>query len=90
VAIALNRITGKHIDFILCDPARVLVLAAIELDDRSHQTLEAGFRDELVDSALSDAGIPMMRIPAQQAYQPAQLRQQIEELVSAKRASAAV
>jgi hypothetical protein len=54
---AFNRITGKHVDFVICEPGRVNVVAAIELDDRSHETLEAGFRDNLVDSALTDAGI---------------------------------
>ncbi|MGA9453526.1 MAG: DUF2726 domain-containing protein, partial [Verrucomicrobiia bacterium] len=29
---AFNRITGKHVDFVLCDPARLGVVGVIELD----------------------------------------------------------
>lgn len=75
---AFNRITGKHVDFILCDPASLYVLLALELDDRSHGTLERGFRDNLVDSALADSGLPILRMPAKHSYAPLQLRQQID------------
>jgi hypothetical protein len=78
---AFNPTTGKHVDFVLCDRASVNVLAAIELDDSSHESFERGFRDYLVDSALKDAGIPMLRVQVQQSYSPAQLRQQIEALL---------
>ena len=33
---AFNRITGKHVDFVLCDSERLGVVAVIELDDRTH------------------------------------------------------
>jgi len=32
---AFNRITGKHVDFVLCDLAHVGVVGVIELDDRT-------------------------------------------------------
>ena len=77
---ALNRITGKHVDFVLCDTSRLSVVAAIELDDRTHERFERGVRDGLVDSALADACIPILRVPAKQAYSPAQIREQVESL----------
>ena len=52
---AFNRVTGKHVDFVLCDTSRLGVVAVIELDDRTHKTFERGVRDGLVDSALADA-----------------------------------
>ena len=75
---AFNRITGKHVDFVLCDSASLRVIGVIELDDRTHNTFERGVRDTLVDSALSDAGIPVLRVPARQSYSPALLREQVE------------
>ena len=65
--LAFNRITGKHVVFVLCDMERLRIVGVIELDDSSHATFERGFRDALVDSALADAGIPVLRVPARQS-----------------------
>lgn len=78
---ALNRITGKHVDFVLCDTARLGIVAVIELDDRSHQRFERGMRDSLVDSALKDARIPILRVPARHAYSAAEIREQVLNLL---------
>jgi hypothetical protein len=78
---AFNRITGKHVDFVLCDSARLDVVAVIELDDRTHKSFERGLRDDLVDSALADARIPVLRVSAQQFYALAHLRGQVDSLV---------
>lgn len=80
---AFNRITGKHVDFVLCDPSSLDVVAVIELDDRTHQSFERGLRDSLVDSALADALIPVLRVPARQFYSPAQIREQVQSLLRA-------
>ena len=77
---AFNRITGKHVDFVLCDSERLGIVAVVELDDRTHERLERGVRDSLVDSALADAGIPILRVSARQAYSPAQIREQVQSL----------
>jgi hypothetical protein len=85
---AFNRITGKHVDFVLCDVAHLGVVGVIELDDRTHEKLERGFRDNLVDSALANAGIPVLRVPARQSYSPAQLREQVETLLRSNQTTA--
>jgi hypothetical protein len=77
---AFNRITGKHVDFVLCDSSHLRVIGVIELDDRTHERLERGVRDVLVDSALRDAGIPVLRVSARASYSPAQIREQLESL----------
>lgn len=78
---AFNRITGKHVDFVLCDSSSLGVVAVIELDDRTHGRFERGVRDGLVDSALTDARIPVLRVSAQQSYSPAQIRERVRSLV---------
>jgi len=75
-----NRITGKHVDFVLCDSELLSVIAVIELDDRTHERIERGIRDNLVDTALAGAGIPVLRVPARQAYSPMQIREQVQNL----------
>ena len=77
---AFNRITGKHVDFVLCDSEGLRVVGVVELDDRTHERFERGARDGLVDSALAGAGIPVLRIPARQTYSPVQIREQVQSL----------
>jgi hypothetical protein len=77
---AFNRTSGKHVDFLLCDLERLNVVGVIELDDRTHERFERGLRDSLVDSALADAGIPILRISTRQSYSPAQIREQVQKL----------
>jgi hypothetical protein len=77
---AFNRIAGKHVDFLLCDTEQLRIVTVVELDDSTHRRFERGFRDDLVDSALAEAGIPILRIPARESYSPAWIREQIESL----------
>lgn len=77
---AFNRITGKHVDFVICDQERLGIVAVIELDDRSHERFARGVRDGLVDAALTDARIPVLRVSARLTYSPAQIREQLLNL----------
>lgn len=74
-----NRIQSKHIDFVLCNHDAVRPMLAIELDDSSHRRADRQDRDEFVDSALSAAGLPMLRVPAQGSYDVATLRTTIHQ-----------
>jgi hypothetical protein len=71
---ALNRITSKHVDFAVCDPRTLEVVGVIELDDSSHDETDRQRRDKFVGAALSSAGVPLVRIPAQRTYTPAEIR----------------
>lgn len=64
----LNKITSKHIDFLLCDPRSVTPLLAIELDDKSHEREDRQKRDFFIDKAFADAGMPLVHIKAQRGY----------------------
>jgi Protein of unknown function (DUF2726) len=77
---AFNRTTGKHVDFVLCHSERLNIVGVIELDDSTHERFERGIRDSLVNSALADAGIPVLRVRARQSYSPAQIRDQVQKL----------
>jgi hypothetical protein len=61
-------VAQKHIDFVLCDPATLRVLLALEVDDRSHERPERRLRDRFVDEALKAAGIPLVRVCAARSY----------------------
>ena len=79
---ALNRITSKHVDFLVCDEATVSPRLVIELDDSSHQKADRRQRDEFVDTALQVAGIPIMRVPVRQGYNTNALAEEIQTLLS--------
>src|SRR6201986_3356125 len=74
---AFNRICGKDLDFVICDPESFTVLGVIELDDKSHQQSNRRERDAFIDKALSAAGIPILHMPAQKRYSALKLRDQV-------------
>lgn len=65
---AMNRIDRKHLDFVLCDPASLRIVMAVELDDASHRRPGRRRRDELVDGALATAGVPLRRVAVAREY----------------------
>lgn len=67
---ALGKIRAKHLDFVLVDAKTSRILAAVELDDRSHEGAEARERDAEKDAALASAGVPLLRIPVARRYDP--------------------
>jgi hypothetical protein len=79
----LNRISAKHVDFLLCDREHIGPVLAIELDDSSHKATNRQNRDLFVDKALADAALPLLRIPAQATYQPRAVAEQIQQKVTA-------
>jgi hypothetical protein len=81
---ALNRITSKHVDFVLCDQKSFRIVGIIELDDKSHRHSDREERDDFLDAALQQADIPMLRIPARSSYSTNELRNQIDHSFKSK------
>ena len=65
---ATNRISQKHVDYLVCDPRTLTPLFAVELDDRSHDRPDRQARDRLVDDVFATAHLPLVRVPVQHAY----------------------
>jgi hypothetical protein len=76
---AFNRISAKHVDFVICGPDDVVPRLAIELDDASHRQATRQERDAFIDAALHSAGLPLLRVPAQGDYVMQELRRQLAE-----------
>lgn len=74
---AFNRISAKHFDFVLCSKNDLAVVAAIELDDQSHQRRSRQKRDNFILRVCAAAGLPSVQIPAQRAYTISEIRTQI-------------
>lgn len=69
---AFNKIKAKHFDYVLCDDALEIV-AAIELDDSSHQRADRIERDIFVNSACKSAKLPLIRFQTNQDYTSTQI-----------------
>lgn len=57
-----NKIKNKHIDFVLCNPTNLAVIALVELDDSSHQREDRIKRDIFVNSLCDKVGYKIIRI----------------------------
>ena len=66
--ILFNKISSKHVDYVLCSKSTLEVIAAIELDDASHNNEDRKKRDDFIDKAFKSAGIPLIRFKAQRSY----------------------
>ncbi len=79
----LNRISSKHVDFLLCDSSTMTPVVAIELDDASHKREDRRQRDEFVDNALHAAGLPLVRVPPQHDYTQEEIIAQLRPILLA-------
>lgn len=71
---AFNRISAKHFDYVICSPDTLSVLAAIELDDKSHSKGKRAERDRFLETACSRAGLPLYRFKATATYNIREVR----------------
>ena len=82
----LNKITAKHIDFLLCDKA-MRPLLAIELDDGSHERAERIERDKFVDKVYDNIGLDVIHV---QNYDAVDLKNRILDALNSEFMNAAV
>lgn len=57
-----NRISLKHVDFVICRNHDLSVALVVELDDRSHLRADRRARDEFVDKVLAQCGMPVIHV----------------------------
>jgi hypothetical protein len=76
-----NRIAQKHVDFLLCDPGSMRPLLGVELDDASHERPDRHDRDVFVDQVFAGAGLRLLRVPVQAAYDTRALAASVRERV---------
>ena len=75
---ALNRISRKHVDFVVCGKDDLTILGVIELDDQSHKAAKRQVRDSFLDSAMDASRIPILHIQAQKTYSISDIWQQLQ------------
>jgi|GEM_PF-195212 len=65
---ALNKISRKSVDFVVCDAESMQPVYAIELDDASHDRPDRQERDNFVDHLFATVGLPLVHIRYQREY----------------------
>jgi hypothetical protein len=83
-ATAANRIARKHVDFLLVRISDLAPVGGIELDDRSHEDDDRKQRDAFVDELYRSCSLSLHRVPAQSAYNQAEIRTKIATLLGPK------
>ena len=63
-----NRISEKHVDFLVCDRESMHPLYAIELDDISPLSEKAAKHDDFKDRLFAQAGLKLVRVQAKRDY----------------------
>ena len=74
---AFNRISAKHFDFVICKASDLSVVCAVELDDKSHQQSKQKARDNFVSGVWQAISLPLLQVPAQQAYSLQELQAKV-------------
>lgn len=77
-----NKISSKHVDFLVVRLPHWKPLFAIELDDSSHSRASRAIRDEFLDKVFRAARFPLIRIEQKRAYNLVELREQISSAIA--------
>ncbi|MBJ6983030.1 DUF2726 domain-containing protein [Luteimonas sp. MC1572] len=87
---ALNRIAYKHFDFLVCRASDLAIVCVVELNDKSHSSRRAQSRDDLLVKVCKTINLPLLMVPAKQAYSPQDIRSQFLAAVTPPQAGASV
>lgn len=79
---SFNKISAKHIDFVICSKDTLSVQCAVELNDSSHQKADRAKRDAFLSDAFSSAKIPLVEIKAKRAYMISDVQNQLEPFIA--------
>lgn len=70
-----NKFSQKFVDFVVCDPTTLDVVAIIELDDRTHDPVKDAERD----SMLASAGYTVLRWQSTHKPSPSEISKAVNE-----------
>ena len=76
-----RSIASKHVDFVLAEPGTLKPLAAIELDDATHQRADRRKRDLLLDDLFHKAQLPLLRFKTAARYDHRAIGAEVAEIL---------
>jgi hypothetical protein len=57
----MNKISKKHVDFLVCNAETMKPVCGIELDDTSHERQDRVIRDKFVNQVFENAQLPLIK-----------------------------
>ena len=84
---AQNKIDRKHVDFLLCRADNLAPVAAIELDDSSHNRPESQKNDLFKDDLFAASSVALLRVTTKQSYNPNEVAAAVNEAIASKKAT---
>lgn len=72
-----RRVSQKEFDFVLVRHGTSRAVAAVELDDRTHDRRDRRRRDRFLDEACRKAGLPLLRFKARREYHAEEIRRHV-------------
>src|SRR5436853_6095777 len=81
---AFNRVSSKHVDFVLCDPVTLAPVVAIELDDSTHYRRERADRDAFVNQLFRVIGVALIHHRVQAGYDPEAIARWIDDALPSR------
>ncbi|WP_020680744.1 DUF2726 domain-containing protein [Marinobacterium rhizophilum] len=80
LAVATDRLMGRQFSFLVCTRAALAPVCAVELDEAAPRRAKMARRDLQLDAICEQAGLPLLRVPAQGKYQVADIGLQFDAL----------
>lgn len=68
-----NKVAQRSVDFLICHPATLKPIVAVELDEPSHATPKRQTKDEELEAVLQRAGLPLERVLTSRTYDTREL-----------------
>lgn len=73
-----NRISTRHIDFLICEPKTLKPLFGIELDDSSHNRAETQKHDLFKNMVFDAAMLPLVRFPVKGTFNAEEIKEKLQ------------
>jgi hypothetical protein len=80
---AVARIDGSQVDFVLCHPRTFKPMAAIELQDPTHDGGDRREQDAFLDEVFRSIGMKLVRQRVRLTYSVAEVTQMVESALAA-------
>ena len=84
---AQNKLDRKHVDFLLCRADNLAPVAAIELDDSSHNRPESQKNDQFKNDLFDSSGVALLRVTAKQSYNSNEVAAAVNKAIASKKAA---
>lgn len=73
-----NRISTRHIDFLICETGTLKPLFGIELDDSSHNRAETQKNDLFKNMVFDAAMLPLVRFPVKGTFKAEEIKEKLQ------------